>query len=69
MKKINWQKPYVNTFKHFTIASDKNAVKHGDITTTMVIMHLNQSKPFKSHLKGLRKIEGLNMVKERGEKK
>ncbi len=36
MTTINWQQPYVNTFKHFTIASDKNVVKHGDITTIMV---------------------------------
>ncbi|CAF0967584.1 unnamed protein product [Brachionus calyciflorus] len=33
MSKFNWQQPYVNIFKHFTIASDKNAIKHGDITT------------------------------------
>jgi WD repeat-containing protein 90 len=35
MNAINWQQPYVNTFKHFTIASDKNVIKHGDITTVM----------------------------------
>lgn len=35
MTAINWQQPYVNTFKHFTIASDKNAIKHGDITSVM----------------------------------
>ncbi len=35
MTTINWQQPYVNTFKHFTIASDKNVVKHGDISTAV----------------------------------
>ncbi len=35
MSKINWQQPFVNTFKHFTIASDKNAAKNGDVTTVM----------------------------------
>lgn len=33
MSKFNWQQPYVNIFKHFTIASDRNAIKHGDITS------------------------------------
>ncbi|RNA21555.1 WD repeat-containing 90 [Brachionus plicatilis] len=33
MSKLSWQQPYVNIFKHFTIASEKNAIKHGDITT------------------------------------
>jgi WD40 repeat protein len=32
---INWQQPFVNTFKHFTIASDKNVNKHGDISSQM----------------------------------
>ena len=36
MTTINWQQPYVNTFKHFTIASDRNVVKHGDISNVMV---------------------------------
>ena len=35
MTSINWQQPFVNTFKHFTIASDKNVIKHGDITTIL----------------------------------
>ena len=33
MSKFNWQQPYVNIFKHFTIASDKSAIKHGDINS------------------------------------
>jgi hypothetical protein len=32
---INWQQPYVNTFKHFAIASDANALKQGDVTSVM----------------------------------
>ena len=36
MNAINWQQPYVNTFKHFTIASDKNVIKHGDISSLQV---------------------------------
>jgi hypothetical protein len=35
MTSINWQQPFVNTFKHFTVASDKNVIKHGDITTVL----------------------------------
>ena len=36
MTTINWQQPFVNTFKHFTIASDKNVIKHGDISSLQV---------------------------------
>lgn len=37
MSKINWQQPFVNTFKrYFAIESDKNANKSGDVTTVQV---------------------------------
>ena len=32
---INWQQPYVNTFKHFAIASDANVLKQGDVSNHM----------------------------------
>lgn len=34
--KINWQQPFVNTFKYFAIESEKNVSKAGDVTTLMV---------------------------------
>ena len=34
--KINWQQPFVNTFKYFAIESDKNVSKGGDVTSLMV---------------------------------
>ena len=33
--KISWQQPFVNTFKHFSIISDKNVLKQGNITSCM----------------------------------
>jgi hypothetical protein len=53
MSKINWQQPFVNTFKHFTIASDKNAAKYGDVSTTMVNKKIKQ---FFKTLKNLQTI-------------
>lgn len=36
MSKINWQQPFVNIFKYFSVESDKNVTKSGDVTTSVV---------------------------------